>query len=223
TRDADGELVPILASWRYGNGRVMALATHAVGPGSLAWQELPQFPQLYGQAMRHFLADAPAPGLTVEASRAGDALLIEADTLDRDGKPVTGLTPTAELLDQTGATIAQIALQPDAPGVYLGRTGALAPGRYTVAVDAGEEPVNRTVLRGETAVIVSYSAALDPLRAAPERLAALAAGTGGSVLDGFPDTGAGLRAVLEPAWRPWLVLGLALFLLDLALRYAPGL
>src|SRR5690606_16963545 len=77
--------------------------------------------------------------------------------------------------------------------------------------------------RGETAVIVSYSAALDPLRAAPERLAALAAGTGGSVLDGFPDTGAGLRAVLEPAWRPWLVLGLALFLLDLALRYAPGL
>ena len=223
TQDADGELVPILASWRYGNGHVMALATHAVGPGSIAWQELPQFPQLYGQPMRHFLSDAPGPGLTVQTSRADDALVIEADALNRNGEPVPGLAPIAELRDQTGTLLAEIALRPEAPGVYLGQTGPLAPGRYSVAVDAGREPAQRTALVGETDVIVSFSAALDPLRAAPERLLALAGATGGAVLESPPDFGTGMRAVLEPAWRPWLVLGLALFLVDLALRYAPGL
>src|SRR5690606_35132414 len=74
-----------------------------------------------------------------------------------------------------------------------------------------------------TEVIGSLAAGRDPLRAAPERLAALAAATGGAVLETPPDFGTGLRAVLAPAWRPWLVLGLALFLADLALRYAPGL
>ncbi|MCY1538730.1 hypothetical protein D9M68_742850 [compost metagenome] len=33
---------------------------------------------------------------------------------------------------------------------------------------------------------------------------------------------AGLTVAFERAWRPWVVLALALFLLDLTMRYAPG-
>jgi hypothetical protein len=71
--------------------------------------------------------------------------------------------------------------------------------------------------------LVSYPAIYDFLRADPDRLAALAAATGGHVLTAEDQVFArGVqRWIAHPAWQVWIMIALGLFLIDLIIRYVP--
>ncbi|MCC6982699.1 MAG: VWA domain-containing protein, partial [Bauldia sp.] len=212
--DEADETIPVLASWRYGAGRVVAFASHGAGSGTQNWMRIPEYPLLWAQTIRHLVPDVEGPGLHATIERRGDEAFLTADLLDRDGAPIAGDTVTVasvETPDQTRALIET------APGRYELALGAIGSGthRFTVASPAAET---------EAVLHAAYPARLDFGRADPDRLTALAAATGGAVLAAdapFLEVSRGW--LMKAEWRLWALIALALFLVDLAIRYTPDL
>ena len=211
--EEDGEVTPLLASWRYGNGRVLAFATHGAGAGTEEWIRLPEYPLMWAQAIRHFLPDTPGPGLHIGLHRTGDSVRIVADVLDQDGTPMRERDVSATIAAAVGATVR---LDEVRPGRYEGSFAIAEPGVHRFTVTADE-------LTGEALMHVAYPARFNFVRSDFDKLHALAAATGGRMLLGDASIfGDKLEWVARSQWRPWAVVALALFMLDLAIRHVPG-
>ncbi|MCW5697494.1 MAG: VWA domain-containing protein [Bauldia sp.] len=211
--DEEGETVPIMASWRYGNGRVLAFASHGAGSGTQNWLTLPDYPLLWAQIARHFLRGTEGPGLHAEMTRLGDGAVLRVDALDKDGAPLADAVITATL----SADAVPVALMETEAGRYEAALGALPPGTHSVTVTMGE-----TTTRA--ALHVGYPARLNFARADAAALSPLAFATGGVAGPSDPLAGAAeTRWALVPNDHPWIVLALILFIADLVVRYAPGL
>lgn len=207
TIDNSGAPMPLLASWRYGVGRVLALATHGAGPGTLRWLEAPEYALLWAQAVRAFVPAAAGPGLHATLVRDGDAVRIEALLIDDRGAPVEDATVTAAI---DGGS--PVPLTYEEAGRYAGFFVA-ASGAHEVAFTEGERVAT-------AAVHIGYPARLDFTRSDPTGLAASAAVTGGRAVDAVAALDVARVWTMRAAWRPWLVLALVLLLADLALRQA---
>ncbi len=212
-RNDDDETVPILASWRHGNGRVLALATHGAGSGTARWMSMPEYPLLWAQAVRNLLPGGGDPGLAVSASRSGDAIVVVADVLDSSGDPVTGAAVTATRSDGAGPIIE---LVEETPGRYRGALPVQGDGLQRARVSAGDQSA-------EVETFVGYPAAYDFGRADIDAAIAVATATGGILTADADGTAPAKVWVAAPAWRPWLVAMLVLLTADLVIRYAPGL
>lgn len=211
--DDEGVAQPLMASWRYGNGHVLAFATHGAGAGTADWIQMPEYPLLWSQILRHFLPDADPTGLNASLERAGDAVQINADLLAPNGEPLTGETVTATLDE---APDQPILLTEVGPGRYAGEfTPGL--GAHGVTVTAGDET-------DTASIYVAYPARYNFGRADFDKLRALAAMTGGELILGdepiFSDE---TQWVAQPGWRIWAMVALILFMLDLTIRHAPAL
>ena len=213
----DGEEAPLLASWRYGNGFVMAFAAHGAGPSSIGWLDMPMFPALWSEPLRHFAGGVQGPGLHLALSRDGDAISIVADAVDTGGEPISGLSPVATVTALDGSS-QSVALRQTAPGRYAGESGSRIPGLYSVSVAADEGTT------ASAAFILPYAALMDINRPNSGLLPTLAAATGGRVFGGGAvslDRGLTLRLVA--AFSPWLLAAMMLFFADLTLRYTPDI
>ncbi len=208
--DERGETEPLLASWRYGNGRVLAFATHGAGTGTADWLQLPAYPLLWAQAVRQFLPDANGPGLWVTLLRSGDSVRVTADALDKTGAAIRGASAVATTDDGQAIPMREVAA-----GRYEAVVTLPSPGRWRVDVAVGG-------LSGAAELYAGYPTRYDFSRADFDKLRALAGSTGGQLLiDGVPAFGDSMRWVSAPGWRIWMLTSLALFLLDLTIRYAP--
>ncbi|MCW5715126.1 MAG: VWA domain-containing protein [Bauldia sp.] len=212
----DGTVNPLLASWRYGNGQVVALATHGAGAGTAEWIQLPEYPLLWSQIIRYVLPDTGGPGLNVNLDRTGDTVRVVADLLDPGGAALTGQAVSATV---TTADLphAAITLTEGAAGRYEGTFTVGDPGAYQVEVAAGD-------VTGGAAMYVGYPARYNFGRADFDKLQALAAATGGELLLGDePVFSSETRWVARPAWQLWTVIALVLLMADLTVRHAPNL
>ncbi len=210
--DDKGEKEPLMASWRYGNGKVLALATHGAGLGTEAWIDLPEYPLMWSQAIRHFLPDAKGPGVHVTIQRQGDDLQVAADLVATNGTPIVNQTVVA-----TGPDGAITTLREVGGGHYEGAFTEVPAGAWRVEVKAGD-------LAGEAHTYIAYPARYDFARSDFDKLRALAGMSGGRLLPGeqsvFNDA---MDWIAVPVWRLWAILALLLFLSDLTIRYAPTL
>lgn len=219
---------PILASWRYGLGRVVAFASHGAGAWTRAWLGTPSYPLLWSQAVRWALPPVAKPGLHLELARRGDEVEVEVQAVSEAGEVAAGLRLEASFSLAGTESRSPLALSETAPGRYRGRFVAGQPGRYLARVVAQAETEAETPpftpVTGE--VYHGYPARYAFGTHDTERLQGLAAATGGRVLFGDEPllTGAApLRWRWLPAWPLWTVLALALLAAELTLRYAPGL
>jgi len=222
-RDADVALMddegrPLLVSWRYGAGRVLAFAAHAVGPWVEAWTAMEAFPRWWAQWVRWTVQPTPVVGLTLDARASGDVLSLTVTATGREGAPLRGLDLEARLqpADGTAATVRRLA--------------EVDPGAYAVTVplhlgDATAEVVDRAGALDPVAVAVTHTYPAAWSGVAPDRALALAAWTGGRVIaEARSSVGPGGHWVWSwtPRWRPWLAAATAAWLVSLTLRYAPG-
>jgi uncharacterized protein YegL len=213
--DAKEEAVPLLASWRYGNGRVVALTTQGTGVWSRDWQSMPEFPLLWSQTLRHVLP-GHAEGLTAHVVRHGDEVEVTVDASNPEGGARAGLKIVASLIGPD-ATSTEVALTETSAGHHVGR----------VTLEGAGDFVLRAAADGTTAeapLHAAYPALYAFLRADPDRLAALATMTGGRILADAEQIFAGgeRRWVTHEGWKVWVLLALAVFLIDLIIRYASG-
>jgi uncharacterized protein YegL len=214
--DSKEEQAPLLASWRYGNGRVVALTTHGAGVWSQDWQSMPEFPLLWSQTLRHVLPGLHADGLSARVVRHGDDVEVTVDASNPDGGARAGLKIVASLVGPD-ATSTEVTLTEASAGHHVGRVTLEGSGDFVLRAAADR-------ITAETPLHAAYPALYGFLRADPDRLTSLATMTGGRVLaDAEQAFAAGERRwVTHEGWKVWVLLALALFLIDLIIRYASG-
>ncbi len=213
---------PVLASWRYGLGRVVAFASQGAGEWTRGWLELPFYPLLWSQAVRWALPPVAKPGLHLALERAGDEIRVVVEAVDARGEPAQGLQISGEVFGAS-AEDQLLRLTALAPGRYQARFAVDGPGSYRVRVTSDDEVETFEAVEAE--IIVSYPARFAFESQGGERLRAVVHATEGRVLLGDEPLYVGAVPLLwlwRSVWPLWVVLGLVLLMLDLMLRYAPG-
>ncbi|MEM9382970.1 MAG: VWA domain-containing protein [Planctomycetota bacterium] len=90
---------PVLASWRYGLGRVSALTTEPTGPGTEPWQDWDGYGEVLGRVLARTAADTSAPFAFEVVREPGGACVVA----ERRAGPAD-LVPRAETVaDDAGA------------------------------------------------------------------------------------------------------------------------
>ncbi|MBK1795514.1 VWA domain-containing protein [Devosia sp. WQ 349] len=213
--DQEGEIMPLLASWRYGNGKVFAQTTHAAG----GWTEQAltgsTYPRMLSQIVRNVLSPSRDHGLVIDLVRKRDEVTVYLVAQEPSGEPRAGAAVSAELTRSIDGTevVEAVPLVEIAPGEFVGSFVASEPGTYSVLASTGEAT---DVGRLE----ISYGDVYSP---EPDDFTHLALATGGRVLTSLDD----FEMLRVGRWAqipgmPFLgLIALALFIAELALRYLP--
>lgn len=213
-----GEDSPLLASWRYGLGRVVAFASQGAGNWTAEWIESPEYSTWWAQAIRWALPTTSA-GLNVQVSRDRDYGRVIAEVSDGLTSDVLALEAMVRAPD--GTTHSPVRLAERAPGIYEGTFLTDLPGTYTVALQPTNTIVDE-VEPVETSLYVGYSAREAVMEPNTALLRALAEATGGRVLEHgheVLDFDAPIRWLGRSIWTGLALLAIGVFLLELLGRY----
>ncbi|TME45828.1 MAG: VWA domain-containing protein [Chloroflexi bacterium] len=204
---------PLLATWQYGLGRVMAWTSDAQGrwtAGLLQWAQANTF---FGDIVHASLPQPGDPALSVETRVQGDHthLLVTAPATAGGSVAVNALTP-----DLAGASLT---LSPTGPGRFEGDLPTDQVGSYLLHVSQSAGGVVRhTTTAG---LVVPYSPEYRDLGTDTASLRAIAQAGGGVVLT---DLSRAFQLPVPPvkAAQPiselLLILAIVLFPIDVALR-----
>ncbi len=215
---------PILASWRYGAGRVAVFASDSGRRWLSSWSARPVFNRLWSQTVRAIERRVPDSGLRASATIKGGSARIVVEARDEQGRSESGLRLAGRRLSGGGEEAGR---PPGEEGGFSFALAETAPGRYEALVPlagrglAGfelfEPGLGRRASAWAWAPPGAELAATGPDYGA---LALLAASAGGKVLR------EGESSMPEPAWSwkradlrgPLVILALSLFLAELVLR-----
>lgn len=204
---------PLLASWQYGLGRVIAWTSDAQGRWTadlLRWSSANRF---FGDMVRYSLPQAGDPALQVETQVKGDHthILVTAPALSGASVNVSAVTP--DLADR------QLVLAPTGPGRFEGDLPTDQVGSYLLHVT--ESAGGLTTHSNTTGLVVPYSPEYRDLGTDLATLRAIARAGGGTTLtdlsQAFKLPVPGVEAAL-PIAEILLVLAILLFPVDVALR-----
>lgn len=204
---------PLLATWQYGLGRVVAWTSDAQGrwtAGLLSWPSANRF---FGDIVRYSLPQAGDPALQVEAQVQGDHthLLVTSPSASGSAVSVSAIAPDLSNLDLT--------LSSTGPGRFEGNLPTDQVGSYLLHFT---DSVGGAVKHANTiGLVVPYSPEYRNLGTDNASLSAIARAGGGVVLTDlssvFKEAVPPVRAAL-PIGELLLVLAILLFPIDVALR-----
>ncbi len=221
--DVHTEHDPLLATWQYGLGKVVAVTFDPSGSGSADWIRWEGFGKFWSQAVRWAIRDETPWDFRISARRRGERTILQAESYDNDDEGILHAR-----LPQ-GAQTDEISLLPVAPRVYE----ASLPGRrqgslqVTLLKRKNGKVVNQ---KNETVMIgQAQGESLDEYRQQePNRplLHELAEGTGGSI---DPDLNQlvsqkreGQKTLVHSLENPLMIAAVLLLLTDIALRVLFG-
>lgn len=217
--DAKEERDPILATWQYGLGKVVAVTFDPSGSGAGNWIRWPGFGKFWSQAVRWSMRDETAweYRISMPQRRNRTVLRVESYDSDQDGILQARLP--------RGATSDLITLMPVAPRVYEAVMARRQQGSFPVTIIKRKD--GQVVNQKTQTVMVSRTAdaSLDEYRQQhPNRdlLRALAEGSGGK-LDPAPhelvdQKREGQRKQLHPLDNIMIIAAVFLLLGDISLR-----
>jgi uncharacterized membrane protein len=204
---------PLLATWQYGLGRVMAWTSDAQGRWSADLLRWPSANRFFGAIVRSSLPQPGDPALQVETQVRGDHthLLVTAPVTPGATVTVSAVTP-----DLSNASLT---MAPTGPGRFEGDLPTDQVGSYLLHVsESAGGAVRHTTTTG---LVVPYSPEYRDLGADANRLKAIAQAGGGVLL---ADLSQAFRLpvpkvqALRPISEILLVLAILLFPIDIALR-----
>ena len=204
---------PLLASWQYGLGRVVAWTSDAQGRWTADLLRWPSANLFFGDMVRYSLPQPGDPALQVETQVQGDHthLLVTAPPVS--GATVTVSAVTPDLADR------QLALAPTGPGRFEGDLPTDLVGSYLLHVTESAGGV--VAHTNTTGLVVPYSPEYRDLGTDPATLRAIARAGGGVVLTDlaqvFKVPVPSVQAS-QPIAELLLVLAILLFPIDVALR-----
>jgi hypothetical protein len=221
---------PLLVSWRYGLGRVMAFTSDLSGRWGKDWVSWPGFPQWASQLARDTVRKILETRMTTDFQTDGESIKVVTDLMSGDGRYLNHLRVKANIAAPDQAT-QERAFQQSAPGRYETRFKPAARGIHFLSLYAEGNPGETPVALATVPYIAPYPKEYRELRPNLSLLSRLAEETGGEMLDAEkPDDG--LKRLYMPApgkgrrgletWWPLASTGLLLFLGDLVLRQWRG-
>lgn len=226
------EGTPLLASWRYGLGRVVGFASHGAGPWAADWMAMDEYPRLWAQAVRWAQPVTDGPGTRLSVRRIGHEGVVTVEATAADGEPVDTRRLDVSVRSDDGESA--VDMIPTSFGRSIGRFEIAKEGLLEIAVvpasdandgaDADGSPQEGDVL-GTVPLYVGYDARDRPTRDGMDSWRAVSAATGGRALSVgdrvFAEDPAQLWRT-ESAWRLWAIVGLGILIGELIARYAPG-
>ena len=220
---------PLLVSWRYGLGRVMAFTSDLSGRWGKEWVDWSVFPQWASQISRDTMRKVLDGKIRVDFHTEGEAVKIVSDLVARDGKFLNHLSLKATVVTPNQNSREQ-PLQQSAPGRYEGNFIPAQRGIHFVTLYAQTKPGAAPLPVATVPYIAPYPKEYRELKPNLALLSRLAEDTGGEMIDPS-NFHAGLIRLYTPApgkgsqrqetWWPLASVGLLLFLLDLILRTWP--
>jgi Mg-chelatase subunit ChlD len=128
---------PLLASWTYGLGKVVALTTDAGNRWAHAWTRWQDYDRLFGQIVRWSLRPTDDENRFVVTTQSHDGKTrVVATALDEDASSADRLELVGSLV-RPDMTSEPVVLHKTAPGRYIGEFASEAPGNYLVAIATG--------------------------------------------------------------------------------------
>jgi uncharacterized membrane protein len=128
---------PLLATWRFGLGRVGAFASDAKARWASEWLGWPGFGKFWVQLVRSLLRPATRGDWAVSLREADGKLVVEADAIAADGTFRNALKPVAVLALPDREPV-EFPLRQTAPGRYRAEVPRPAGERASLAVSDGE-------------------------------------------------------------------------------------
>lgn len=177
-RTSDGD--PVLASWRHGVGRVVALATPLAGSWADGWSDTTFYQEFVGRGFRWSAAPLLRPGVALETYRDGDVIEVAARLIDERGQPIDSGSLVAHAERPDGSMRGPVALDSMGRGTYVGTLDAFEEGRYNVRVERIDETGAPSA--AERNVHVSYPSSLGFGTQRVARASDLAKATGGRLV-----------------------------------------
>jgi Ca-activated chloride channel homolog len=220
---------PLLVSWRYGVGRVMAFTSDLSGRWGKEWVTWPGFTQWASQLARDTMRKLLETRMRAELQPDGEAVRVVADLLSKDGKFLNHLKLKSNIAAPSKTTLDQT-LQQSAPGRYEMKFIPSQRGIHLLTLYAEGAPGEAGQPVATVPYIAPYPKEYRELKPNMALLSRLAEETGGEMID--PDKlEDGVTRLYTPApdkgtrgqetWWPLAGLGLFLFLADLVMRSWP--
>ena len=204
---------PLLATWQYGLGRVVAWTSDAQGRWTAGLLRWPSANRFFGDIVRYSLPQAGDAALQVEAQVQGDHthLLVTSPSSSGSAVSVSAVAPDLSNVD--------LALSSTGPGRFEGNLPTDQVGSYLLHVT---DSIGGVVKHANTiGLVVPYSPEYRNLGTDNASLSAIARAGGGVLLSDvssvFKEAVPPVRAAL-PIGELLLVLAILLFPIDVALR-----
>ena len=221
---------PLLVSWRYGLGRVVAFTSDLSGRWGREWVGWENFPQWASQLARSAMRRASESRIRTEFRQEGEEVRAVVDFLSKGGGFVNHLKLIGNFTGPDQATMVR-PFQQIAPGRYEGRFSVSQRGVYLLTIFEEGEKGKEPFAAATVPFIAPYPREYRELKPNTALLSRLAEETGGEVLE--PDKMEdGLKHLFTPepgksssaqeTWWAFSSLMLFFFFADLALRRLPG-
>jgi Ca-activated chloride channel homolog len=220
---------PLLVSWRYGLGRVVAFTSDLSGRWGKDWVAWPGFPQWASQLARDAMRKILETRTHTDFNADGESIRVVTDLVSREGKFLNHLKLKANISAPDRTSQEQI-FQQTAPGRYEGKFTPAQRGIHFVTLYAEDIAGQAPLPVATVPYIAPYPKEYRQLRPNLALLSRLAEETGGEMLDPEKFTD-GLKRLYTPTpgrgrqgqqtWWPLAGAGLFLFLADLVLRSWP--
>ncbi len=209
---------PVLASWQYGLGKVVAFTSDAKARWASDWLEWPGYGKFWTQLVRDTMRKTTLSNFQAEITKDKGVAHLAIDALSENGDFLNELDSDISLI---GPDLKKkdLAISQTAPGKYELEfpTKEIGPYFLNIMQKQSGEIVNTQV----TGTVVSYPEEYLVSNANEPLLTQLSSVSGGkyniTVEDAFrpPENPVVLRIHL---WRPFLITALILLLIDIALR-----
>ncbi len=215
---------PLLATWRFGLGKVTAFTSDAKSRWAALWISSWRdgYSQFWAQVLRETARNTDGWDMDLRLERDGDDVVVSVDVLETAASfrndaqvHVRVQSLAADQLASNDRRTSQLTLEQVGPGRYEGRFPAETAGVYLVRA----EESGRSVSAG---FVKAYSGEAATGQINTRLLTAITTATGGTLLESnasaLPDYTAPSLARFHPL-RPWLLMLLLLvFLADTAVR-----
>lgn len=219
---------PIGAQWQYGLGRTVIFTSDATTRWGRAWVGWGQYGQFWEQIVRWAMRPSGSPNVRVTTETRDEKTLVVVEAVDNEGRRL----PTAVFQGRMAT--------PDGKGAPV-TLRQIGPGRFEALIDTPDSGTYvmsmrytaPSVIEGGPMIEGSVQAAVvkpfaDEFRALQDNAALLtqvATITGGRELDANPETadlwsrdGLTMPVSTRAIWLPVVLLGIGLFLTDVAVR-----
>jgi hypothetical protein len=220
---------PLLVTWRYGLGRVMAFTSDLSGRWGKEWVGWSVFPQWASQISRDTMRKLLDGKTRIDFHTQGEEVKVVGDLVSQDGKFLNDLRLKAKVVTPNQTSLEQ-PLQQSAPGRYEGKFVPAQRGIHFVTLYAENNAGTAPLTVATVPYIAPYPKEYRELKPNLALLSRLAEDTGGEMLDPA-NVNAGLKRLYTPTpgkgsqghetWWPLAGIGLLMFLIDLILRAWP--
>jgi uncharacterized membrane protein len=218
---------PILAQWQYGLGKVVAYTSDAATRWNSAWIGWQGYKAFWEQHVRWAMRPGGSANLRVSTENLGDTTRVVVDMLDAAGERLNFASIRARVakpdgtgedvdMHQVGPGRYQTIVKSDRSGSYLFSMQYAAPG------GSGGKPLVGSAQAAITRPFADEFRALQDNAALLEQVATM---TGGRVLnpnwqqaDLWSREGLKMPVALRPIWLGVAIAGIAMFLMDVAVR-----